>query len=186
VFHADFSEQEWTSARQWSAADAGVDAAMAAVLTTTGSLTRFMERHHGMKLDLRVMEQFVDCCRAGEAELLNVEDQAQCLRRRVTLLHRGSVMFDAESVLPLESLPAELMGDLQDGKIPLGNLLLDRGLTLSRSDLCIARIAGSEHARLPARWARRSVLRAPSGTTALVIECFRPEMWRRMQLTAKR
>ncbi|MFQ5630379.1 MAG: chorismate--pyruvate lyase family protein, partial [bacterium] len=173
--------QQWTPVREWSAEAAKVSPEAAAVLGFTGSLTRFLLRRFGMALALHVHEQTLDRCQPGEAELLDCRVGDHCLRRRVSLLHRRTVMFDAESVLPLEWLPTEMMQDLQDGKKPLGNLLLDWGLSLSRSDLSIASIQLSEQSRSDYRWARRSVLRSPSGTRALIIESFHPEIWIRLK-----
>jgi len=152
---------------------------MAGVLTVAGSLTRFLERHHRMHLEVQLHDQMVDRTSTFEAEILGCAPGVPALRRNVSLLHRGTVMFDAESILPLDTLPADLMQDLQDGEKPLGNLLLDRGLSLSRSDLSVARIKDDE--RFDGRWSRRSVLRSESGTRALVIEVFRPEMWKRIE-----
>jgi len=177
------SEQNWMLVRTWSARDAGVSPEMAAVLTITGSLTRYLERRHGMQLSLRLHEQFVDDCGSEEAHLLESAPGDPCLRRRVSLLHRGVLMFDAESVLPLDSLPADLVKQLEEGVQPLGNLLIDRGLSLSRSDLSVAEVSlpgGHEK-----RWARRSVLRSPSGTRALVVECFHAAMWQRLKALAR-
>lgn len=148
------------------------------MLGITGSLTRFLERRFGLRLSLCLHEQFVDRCQPEEARLLDCDAGSPCLRRQVSLLHRGKVMFDAESVLPLDELPAELMQALQEGEEPLGDLLFDRGLSLNRSDLSLARI--EIKADEEARWARRSVLRSPSGTRALVVECFQPHIWKRI------
>lgn len=180
MFSSWHQTQQWIPVREWSAQDAKVTPEAAAVLTFTGSLTRFLLRRFGMALALHVHEQNLDRCQAGEAKLLECREGDPCLRRRVSLLHRRTVMFDAESVLPLEWLPIEMMQDLQDGKKPLGNLLLDWGLSLSRSDLSIACIHLSE-SRQDYRWARRSVLRSPSGTRALIMECFHPEIWIRLK-----
>ncbi len=177
------SEQHWTLVRAWSAQDAGVSPDVAAVLTITGSLTRYLERRHGMRLSLHLHEQFVDSCGSEEARLLESRQGDPCLRRRVSLSHRGTLMFDAESVLPLDGLPTELAKQLEEGVQPLGNLLIDRGLSLSRSDLSVAEISlpgGDEK-----RWARRSVLRSPSGTRALVVEYFHAAMWQRLKMLAR-
>jgi len=184
MFFGSLSKQSWIPVRQWRPDEAGVSRDEAAVLTTIGSLTRFLERHYGMRLTVRLLDQFVDRAGTDEAGLLGCAAGAPCLRRQVSLLHRDSVMFDAESVLPLEDLPADLMNDLQEGKRPLGNLLLDRGLSLSRSDLSIVEMAGEGiHA---GRMGRRSVLRSPSGTRALVVEVFHPEIWKRLQSLSRR
>lgn len=184
MFFGSLEDQQWAPVRQWRADDAGVSRDEAAVLTTVGSLTRFLERHYGMRLVVRLHDQFVDRANPDEATLLGCLEGAPCLRRQVSLLHRDSVMFDAESVLPLEDLPADLMNDLQEGKRPLGNLLLDRGLSLSRSDLSIVKMAGEGiHT---GRRGRRSVLRSPSGTRALVVEVFNPEIWKRLQSLSRR
>ncbi|MDX8392931.1 MAG: chorismate lyase [Mariprofundaceae bacterium] len=178
MFFGSLIEATWEPVRQWHAAAHDVPAQMAGVLTVTGSLTRFLERHHGIRLEVQLHEQLVDKASASEAGLLACASGFPALRRQVSLLHRGSVMFDAESVLPLDTLPADLMHDLQEGKKPLGNLLLDRGLSLSRSDLSVTRIEiGDEYAGC---WGRRSVLRSESGTRALVVEVFRPIMWKRI------
>ena len=184
MFFGSLEKQPWVPVRQWRSDDAGVSKDIAAVLTTVGSLTRFLERHYGMRFAVRLHDQFVDRSSQDEAALLDFSAGSPCLRRRVSLLHRDSVMFDAESVLPLEDLPADLMNELQEGKRPLGNLLLDRGLSLSRSDLSVVEMAGEGvHA---GRWGRRSVLRSPSGTRALVVEVFHPEIWKRLQSLSHR
>lgn len=184
MFFGSLEDQNWVAARAWRAEDAGASRDMATVLTTVGSLTRFLERKYGMRLSVRLHDQFVDRARSEEAALLDCAAGEPALRRQVSLLHRNSVMFDAESVLPLSDLPADLMNDLQEGKRPLGNLLLDRGLSLSRSDLSIAQFDGDGiHA---GRWARRSVLRSASGTRALVVEVFHPEMWKRLEMMSRR
>jgi len=179
MFFGDLNTQHWQSVRHWQALEAGMDRDAAAVLTVAGSLTRFLERRFGIRLDVRMHDQFVDHVRAEEAEMLVCDVGAPALRRQVSLMSRGSVLFDAESVLPLQDLPADLMRELQEGKRPLGNLLLDRGLSLSRSDLSIAKL--DVEGLCQGRWARRSVLRSPSGTRALVVEVFHDEMWRRLQ-----
>ncbi len=184
MFFGPLKSPDWLPVRGWHTGEHGVPRDMAAVLTRAGSLTRFLERHYGMRLEVRLHEQLVDRATPAEAELLSCEPGAPALRRRVSLLHRKSVMFDAESVLPLAGLPADLIRDLQDGHKPLGNLLLDRGLSLSRSDLCVTRIGGE--GLFSGRWARRSVLRSEAGTRALVVEVFHPEIWHRITQTARR
>ncbi len=188
MFFGSLDSQDWQPVRYWKPKEAGVSRDCAAVLTTAGSLTRFLERHFAIRLDVRLHDQFVDQARVDEASLLNSHMADSVLRRRVSLMHRGSVMFDAESVLPLDALPADLMNDLQEGKRPLGNLLLDRGLSLSRSDLGVVQLdmKGEMEGLHNGRWARRSVLRSPSGTRALVVEVFHPEMWKRIESTARR
>lgn len=181
MFSLWHQNQQWIPVREWSAEAAKVSPEVSSVLGLTGSLTRFLLRRYKMPLALHVHEQNLDRCQPGEAELLGCKEGDPCLRRRVSLLHRCTVMFDAESVLPLEWLPTDMMRDLQDGNKPLGNLLLDWGLSLSRSDLSIARIHLSETSRSDDRWARRSVLRSESGTRALIIECFHTEMWTRLR-----
>jgi len=173
----------WTPVRQWRSEGQGLDAEAPLVLTVTSSLTRFLERRYGMRLELKLHEQFVDRMRPREAGLLGAATGEACLRRTVSLLHRKSVMFDAESILPLAGLPTDLMEELEAGRNPLGNLLLERGMSLARSDLSIGyrREAGAEPL-----WARQSVLRSESGTRALVIEFFHPEIWRRLGRAERR
>lgn len=184
MFFGAIELQAWQSVRTWNPSAAGLSRDVAAVLTTSDSLTRFLERHFAIRLDVLLHDQFVDFASAEEARLLVCAPGASVLRRQVSLLHRGSVMFDAESVLPLESLPADLMPELQEGVRPLGNLLLDRGLSLARSDLGIVQLdmEGPYHGR----WARRSVLRSPSGTRALVVEVFHPVIWQRVEGASRR
>ncbi len=184
MFFGSLDEQAWIPVRQWRADEAGVGREMVAVLTVTGSLTRFLERHYGMRLEVRLHDQFVDSVRRDEARLLGCEAQDSALRRRVSLLHRGVILFDAESVLPLADLPADLMEQLQEGRRPLGNLLLDRGLSLARSDLSVVQLQTDD--MFNGRWGRRSVLRSPSGTRALVVEVFHPEIWRRIAGASRR
>ncbi|OIO71541.1 MAG: chorismate lyase [Zetaproteobacteria bacterium CG_4_9_14_3_um_filter_49_83] len=184
MFLTGIDQESWTPVREWQADKVGVPRDMAAILTVTSSLTRFLERHYRMVVKVRLHDQFVDQMEAGEAMLLGAQPYEPAMRRRVSLMHRDSVMFDAESVLPLDTLPADLIDDLEAGKRPLGNLLLDRGLFLSRSDLSIMRISeGHAHAGC---WARRSVLRSESGTRALVVEVFRDEIWQRLDLLRSR
>ncbi len=183
MFFGPLESLTWTPVRQWRPDEAGLDRAQAAVLTATGSLTRFLERHYGMRLEVRLHDQFVDRATSAEAVLLDCAAGTPSLRRRVSLMFRGSVMFDAESVLPLDGVHAELMHELQEGEKPLGNLLLDRGLSLSRSDLSVASITDGRYAGC---WARRSVLRSASGTRALVVEVFHEAMWQRLARMARR
>jgi len=184
MFFGSLQSSDWLPVRTWKPGEDGILRDMAAVLTIAGSLTRFLERQYAMRLEVRLHGQFVDRANAGESALLTCDTGAPALRRRVSLLHRKSVMFDAESVLPLDSLPTDLMNDLQEGRKPLGNLLLDRGLSLARSDLCVARIGGE--GIYAGRWARRSVLRSESGTMALVVEVFHDEIWNRIARMARR
>lgn len=166
---------DWIPVRQWRGE--GLGAEMPMVLTVTSSLTRFIERRYGLRLELKLHEQFVDRLSPYEANLLGGAPGDACLRRTVSLLNRKSVMFDAESVLPLAGLPADLMAELEAGRQPLANLLLERGLSLARSDLCVGTHALERGGSL---WARRSVLRSASGTRALVSEYFHPEVWTRI------
>ncbi|MDQ6967526.1 MAG: chorismate lyase [Mariprofundaceae bacterium] len=178
MFSMQWDKQTWCPIREWQLANMDIDKNMSAVLTVTTSLTRFLERHFHMALTVQLHEQFLDKVTASEAELLRCECAAPAIRRQVSLLHRGSVMFDAESVLPLEGLPKALMDELQVGKRPLANLLLDQGLSLARSDLSVTQV---ERGVCAGRWARRSVLRSASGTQALVVEVFQAEFWSRLQ-----
>ena len=150
------------------------------MLTVTSSLTRFIERQYGIALKVKLIEQFVDQLDGDEARILGCAAGTKALRRQVSLVHRGGVMFDAESVLPLAEIPTEMMQALQEGREPLGNLLQERGLVLARSDLSVGRIQCKGDAGTEERWARRSVLRSPSGASALVIEAFHPLFWRRI------
>jgi len=186
VFLSWPTEQDWIAASNWSARAAGAPAEVAAVLLITGSLTRQLEYRYRMRLQLKIKDQFVDRCEPEEARLLECALSAPCLRRRVSLLHRGEVMFDAESVLPLDSLPVETMEALQEGRQPLGNILIDRGLTLSRSDLSLATLRCPDAGDDAPRWARSSVLRSESGGRALVTECFRPAMWSHLSALGRR
>ncbi len=184
MFFGPLESQDWQPVRSWRMDQAGVGREQAAVLTMAGSLTRFLERRYRMRLAVRLHDQHVDEAAAAEAELLEIEPGSPALRRYVSLVHRGSVMFDAESVLPLADLPADLVAELQEGRRPLGNLLLDRGLSLSRSDLAVTRIRGAPP--YDGRWARRSVLRSPSGTRALVVEVFHDLIWERIARASMR
>lgn len=184
MFLTGIDQRAWCSVRQWNSSDARVSKDMAAILTVTTSLTRFLERRYGMRVSVRLHDQFVDKMTATEAALLKADVGDPAMRRQVSLVHRDSVMFDAESVLPLDSLPTSLIADLEEGKRPLANLLSDQGLSLSRSDLSVMKIDDEGvHAN---RWARRSVLRSESGARALVVEVFHDEMWRRLQLMKHR
>ncbi len=173
-----WDKQAWCPVREWQLANMTLDKNMSAVLTVTSALTRFLERRFCMPTTVQLHEQFLDKATPAEAKLLECACDAPALRRQVSLLHRGSVMFDAESVLPLEGLPKALMEELQAGKRPLANLLLDQGLSLSRSDLSVVQV---ENGVCAGRWARRSVLRSASGTQALVVEVFHAEFWSRLQ-----
>ncbi|MDQ6963442.1 MAG: chorismate lyase [Mariprofundales bacterium] len=174
MFFGDMESQEWTHVRQWHG---DVARPVVAVLTATGSLTRFVDRHFGLLLTVRLHDQFVDKATDIEAALLGCDPALPVLRRQVSLLSGSRIMFDAESVLPLDGVPAELMVQLESGELPLGNLLIDRGVSLSRSDLSIARFIQQSG---EANWARRSVLRSGSGTRALVVELFHDLFWHRI------
>ncbi|MDX8412963.1 MAG: chorismate lyase [Mariprofundales bacterium] len=174
MFFGDIDGQEWTPVRQWHE---DVAKPVAGVLTATGSLTRFVERHFGIVLTVRLHDQFVDVATDTEAALLNCDMSLPVLRRQVSLRSGSKVMFDAESVLPLDGVSADLMAQLESGDLPLGNLLIDRGVSLSRSDLSIARFVQGD---AEGHWARRSVLKSGSGTRALVVEFFHDVFWHRV------
>ncbi len=178
MFSTYWDKQAWQPIHDWQKSEHDLDKPMASVLSVTSSLTRFLERRFGMVLTVQLHEQFLDKVRDYEADLLTCETGSPALRRQVSLLHREVVMFDAESVLPLEGLPAELIGELEAGERPLANLLSDRGLSLSRSDLSVMK---ADEGACKGRWGRRSVLRSASGTQALVVEIFRPEFWLRLR-----
>jgi len=173
-----WDKQAWCPVREWQLANMSLDKNMSAALTVTSSLTRFLERRFRMSLTVQLHEQFLDKTTPAEGMLLGCDCGAPALRRQVSLLHRGSVMIDAESVLPLEGLSKSLMDELQAGERPLANLLLDQGLSLARSDLSVAQVGSGVCA---GRWARRSVLRSASGAQALVVEVFQAEFWARLQ-----
>jgi len=173
------SSQTWLDVPAWRTQYAQqVPATLLKVLTVTSSLTRFLGQQHGLRLDVHIYEQAMGYAQPAEAELLNIDTHDRCLRRKVSLLHRKKVMFDAESILPLDVLPIELMTELEAGQRPLANLLSERGLSLSRSDLSITHIQNHEH--YDKRWARRSILRAESGATALVTEVFHEAIWAKL------
>jgi len=184
MFFGSLEAQQWQPVRHWKPADAGISRDAAVVLTIAGSLTRLLERRFGMRLEIRLHDQYIDTVRSEESDILDTAVGSPALRRKVSLMHRGSVMFDAESVLPLEGLPTDLMQQLQEGKRPLGNLLLDRGLSLERSDLSVAQL--NAESAYDGRWARRSVLRSESGTRALVVEVFHPYIWQRIEGASRR
>ncbi len=180
MFFGDADAQSWVPVRQWHADQ--VPKPVAGVLTATGSLTRFVERHFAIPLTVRLHDQFVDTPSETEAALLACDVASPVLRRQVSLRSGSKAMFDAESVLPLDGVPAELMAQLECGEVPLGNLLIDRGVSLSRSDLSIARFDRGSGAQ---QWARRSVLRSGGGTRALVVELFHEVFWHRIAAAAR-
>ncbi len=145
------------------------DADVRAVLSVTSSLTEFLAATYHMPLQVQLHEQFLDAMRPYEAELLGARQGGQALRRRVSLCYDEHVMFDAESILPVEGISQALLCELEAGVRPLANLLQEQGLCLSRSDLSVVWHDG--------RWGRRSVLRSALGTQALVLECFHPQFW---------
>lgn len=184
MFFGALESQQWQPVRYWKPADVGISRDVATVLTITGSLTRLLERRYGMRLEVRLHDQYIDIVHGEEAGMLDCAVGSPALRRQVSLMFRGSVMFDAESVLPLADLPADLMQQLEEGKRPLGNLLLDRGLSLARSDLSVVQL--KVESAYDGRWARRSVLRSGSGTCALVVEVFHPYIWQRIEGASRR
>ena len=154
------------------------------VLRVTSVLTNFLEQKYGLKLDVQLHDQCMSTASEVEAGLLGIEPHERCLRRKVSLKSRGEVMFDAESVLPLDILPVELMAELEAGKRPLANLLSDRGLLLSRSGLSVTQVKSVgvyQHC-----WARRSVLHSHSGAKALVTEVFHDAIWRKLDYLVNR
>jgi len=178
MFFGDVDAQEWMPVRQWHGElIEGVAKPIVGVLTATGSLTRFIERHFAMALTVRLHDQFVDVATDTEAALLDYDASLPVLRRQVSLRSGSKAMFDAESVLPLDGVSAELMAQLESGDLPLGNLLIDRGVSLSRSDLSIATFKQGD---ADLHWARRSVLKSGSGTRALVVEFFHEIFWHRI------
>ncbi len=179
------TSEQWLDVRSWREQQANqLSAVQVNVLPVTNALTRFLERKYALRLDVYLHDQYVDNVSQVEADLLQVEKHTRCLRRKVSLMSRKEVMFDAESVLPLDVLPTALMAELEAGKQPLANLLSDRGLSLSRSNLSISHIQGEgfyHHC-----WARRSVLVSESGVKALVTEVFQEAMWRKLHYLLQR
>lgn len=154
------------------------------VLRVTSVLTNALEQKYGLKLDVQLHDQYMSTASDIEADLLGILPEERCLRRKVSLKSRGEVMFDAESVLPLDILPVALMEELEEGKRPLANLLSDRGLLLSRSGLSVAQVQAEgiyKHC-----WARRSILHSESGAKALVTEVFHDAIWRKLNYLANR
>ncbi|MDQ6975548.1 MAG: chorismate lyase [Mariprofundaceae bacterium] len=180
MFFGTIDGQTWCPEREWQAIDYNLSRDNAAILTVAGSLTRFLERMHGMVLQVELQDQYIDQSSADEAAALHCAKSEQILRRKVCLTHRKQLMFDAESVLPIAPLPNTLMLELQDGERPLASLLMDYGLSLSRLDLGITRIVGT--CEWQGYWARRSVLRSESGIQALVVEVFHPLFWQRLKM----
>ncbi len=183
MIQALLSQQTWLDVRSWRAQYADIlSPEQVSVLSVVTPLTRLLEGKYGMKLDVHVHDQFVDEMHVEEARLLKSDLHNRCLRRKVSLLCRGEVMFDAESVLPLDVLPVALMEDLEAGTRPLADLLSDQGLSLSRSNLSIAQVQGDGF--YAGCWARRSVLGTSSGVVsgakALVTEVFHDAMWRKL------
>ncbi|MBF0281502.1 MAG: chorismate lyase [Zetaproteobacteria bacterium] len=179
MFFGSLNDQVWVPVRQWKLSDVAVaDDARARVLTTVGSLTRMLEREFDMPLKVEVEEQFIDHSDAMESMLLACANGTMSLRRKVALLYKKQVMFEAESVLPLQDIHMDLMADLERGEIPLGSLLMDRGMSLSRTDLSITQIVGEPPFR--GRWARQSILKSHLGTTALVVEVFHALLWQKL------
>ncbi len=187
MIQALLSQQIWLDVRSWRAQYADtLSPEQVSVLSVITPLTRLLEGKYGMKLDVHVHDQFVDEMNAEEAKLLKSDMHSRCLRRKVSLLCRGEVMFDAESVLPLDVLPVTLMEDLEAGKRPLADLLSDQGLSLSRSNLSITQV--EDDGFYAGCWARRSVLGTSSGAAlgetlgakALVTEVFHDATWRKL------
>ena len=177
--------QMWLDVRTWRSEYGEILTPMQiSVLSVVTPLTRLLEGKYGMKLDVHVHDQFIDAIAEKEAQLLKVDIQERCLRRKVSLLSRGEVMFDAESVLPLAVLPVELMLELEEGKRPLANLLSDQGLSLSRFNLNIAQVIAE--GLYESYWARRSILDASSGAKALVTEVFHDAIWRKLHYLNQR
>ena len=185
MIQALLSSQTWVDAQTWRETQANqLDATKVHVLMVTQSLTRFLERKYGLRLDVCLHEQCVGYASEAEAKLLNIDISERCLRRKVSLLSRKEVMFDAESILPLDVLPVELMDELEAGKRPLANLLADRGLSLSRSNLSVCQV--QEDGFYKHCWARRSVLESQSGAKALVTEVFQEAIWRKLNYILQR
>jgi len=155
-----------------------VDSVVRHVLPVTSALTRFLEQKYGLRMEVRLHDQSMDAAGAVEAELLDIAPHERCLRRKVSLKCRGDIMFDAESVLPLDVLPVSLMRALEAGERPLADILSDQGLMLSRSNLSITRV--QTPGIYQGCWARRSVLQAESGAKALVTEVFLDAFWRKL------
>lgn len=177
--------EDWIDSKTWrveSAHELGV--IEQSVLLVTSALTDFLQRKYSLNLDVYLHDQGMGFASDVEAKLLNITTHERCLRRKVSLMSRNEVMFDAESVLPLDILPVELMNELEIGKRPLANLLADSGLFLSRSGLGIAHVQaeGFYHQC----WARRSVLSSDSGAKALVTEVFHDAIWRKLNYKVNR
>ena len=138
----------------------------------------FIEQKYGLRLDVHLHDQYMSFATETEAELLQISKSERCLRRKVSLMSRKEVMFDAESLLPLDNLPVELIEELEAGKRPLANVLSDQGLILSRANLTVAFV--KDEGFYDQCWARRSVLSSEAGAKALVTEVFHSAIWRKL------
>ena len=174
MFLNQWNNRDWQRALDWLSKASNVDKNVVTVLSVISSLTAFVEQRFGMLLTVQLHDQFMDKITADEATLLGCDEGIKVLRRQVSLLHQGDVMFDAESILPLQGISHELLHELEAGVRPLANLLAEYGMSLSRSDLSMMQLQDG-------RWARRSVLRSARGTQALVVEVFQPLFWQRLQ-----
>ncbi len=175
--------QEWLSSQELPQEfKEQLSATQMSVLLVQTPLTRFIENRFGLRLDVQLHDQYMCYATEAEAGLLGIDPHDRCLRRKVSLVSRNEPMFDAESVLPWDVLPLELMQELEEGKRPLANLLSERGLTLSRTGLSISQIheQGNAHEKYNHCWARRSVLSSQSGAKALVTEVFLDALWRKL------
>jgi len=170
MFANQWKNEDWCLVRDWLMDGVPKNRHHKSILTVTTSLTNFLNSQFSMPLTVQLHEQFMDKVTQNEAELLRCQAGEYALRRQVSLCYQGRVMFDAESVLPLHDLPSALVKELEAGIKPLANLLAERGLSLSRSDLSVIQLQDG-------RWGRRSVLRSAVGTKALVVEIFRAEFW---------
>ncbi len=172
-------KQIWRDCQLWRADAASLlTPTQIRVLFVNTALTRFIEQKYGLRLDVHLHDQYVSFASETEAGLLQIGVSERCLRRKVSLMSRNEVMFDAESLLPLDVLPVALMEELEAGRRPLADLLSDRGLSLSRSNLSIALV--NDEGFYDQCWARRSVLSSEAGAKALVTEVFHPAIWRKL------
>lgn len=90
------------------------------LLLSDGSVTELLCIYTGREIATRKIEQYI---RSGKPpEILDVDEEAPLLHRRILLTDRGIPQVYAESVFVHHSLSPETSRQLQDSDTPIGKL----------------------------------------------------------------
>jgi chorismate-pyruvate lyase len=114
---------------------AGAPEVRAALSSSRGTVTEFLEGLAGERIDADIISQWTEP--AGDDNPLGLRPDAELLRRAVLLIGRtsGRAFVYAESTIALGRLPDGVRHRLEQSHDPIGRVLLDHHLRIRREPL---------------------------------------------------